>query len=130
MDPSTLVLQAVGGFTIGSLIGYATRKATKILLLAVGFMLLPIFVLWQLGVLYVNWDQLNMLAGEVVNWITSNATTASTSLVSAGTFGLSTTFGFLFGLSGGFKHNIIPINIVKQYRFVRRKNTEEKDWWI
>ena len=35
MDPSVLAAQAVGGFTVGALVGYAIRKVTKWILIGI-----------------------------------------------------------------------------------------------
>jgi len=123
MDPSTLALQAVGGFVIGGLVGYAIRKVAKWLLVAVGFMLLPVFGLWYLGVLHVNWEGLNDLAGKIIGWLGMNLSDMSSAMLSTGAFGISGMIGFLFGFSGGFKHSIFP---EAPKRFVKRKNRTEK----
>ena len=121
MDPSTLALQAVGGFTVGALIGYALRKATKWLLLAIGFMLLPVFGLWYLGVLSVDWSAVNELVGRFVEWLGINLSNMSLALASAGAFGISGLLGFFFGISGGFKQTVVP-SPTKHFRFVKRKS--------
>jgi len=125
LDPSTFALQAVGGFTVGALIGYALRKATKWLLLAVGFMLLPVFGLWYVGVLNVNWEGINTLVGRLVEWLGINLSSMSLALASAGTFGISGILGFFFGISGGFRHNIFPVEASTE-RFVKRKKGEKQ----
>jgi len=120
MDPTTLVLQTAGGFVAGGLIGYAIRKITKWVLVGMGLMLLPIAGLWQCGVINVNWEGLNELIGRIVYWLGINLTDMGSTLVSAGAFGISGLLGFLFGISGGFKHSMYPIECKR--RFVRRKN--------
>lgn len=124
MDPSALALQAVGGFTVGALIGYALRKATRFLLLAVGFMLLPIFGLWYAGVLNVNWEGVNALVGRLMEWIGVNLSSISLAVAGAGAFGISGLLGFFFGISGGFRHSIFP-EPARQFRFVKRKTHVE-----
>ena len=119
MDPSALALQAVGGFTVGALIGYALRKVTKWLLLAIGFLLLPIFGLWYMGAISVDWAGINALIGRLMEWIGVNLSNATTALASAGTFGVSTLLGFLFGVTAGFRHTVADIAYRKRY--VRRK---------
>jgi len=125
MDPSTLALQAVGGFTVGALIGYALRKATKWLLLAIGFMLLPVFGLWYAGVLDVNWEGVNALMGRLTEWLGVNISNMSLAITSAGAFGISGLLGFFFGISGGFRHTIFP-EPMRQFRFVKRKSRIEE----
>jgi len=120
MDPSIIALQAVGGFTVGALLGYALRKATKLILLAIGFMLLPIFGLWQLGVLDVNWEGVNEVVARFVQWLGMNLSDASLTLASTGVLGMSGLFGFFFGLTGGFRHTIFPVP-KRNYRYVKRK---------
>ncbi|MHC1627555.1 MAG: FUN14 domain-containing protein [Candidatus Nezhaarchaeales archaeon] len=121
MDPSTLALQAVGGFVVGSLIGYAVRKLAKWTLLAIGFMLLPIFGLWQIGVLDVNWEGLNAAIARFVEWLGVNISDMSLAIASTGVLGASGLFGFVFGLTGGFRHTIFP-EPMRQFRFVKRKS--------
>jgi len=120
MEVSTLALQAAGGFLVGGLIGYAIRKAAKWFLTAVGFMLLPVFGLWYLGVLDVNWEGLYSLVGRVVEWLGMNLSDISLTLASAGAFGISGVLGFLFGVSGGLRHSILPVEASTR-RFVKKK---------
>lgn len=123
MDPSVLALQAVGGFTVGALIGYALRKITKWALLAVGFMLLPIFGLWYVGVLNVNWEGVNTLVGRLMEWLGVNLSSMSLALASAGAFGVSGLLGFFFGVSGGFRHAIFPVAPTTR-KYVKRKEEQ------
>jgi len=120
MEPSVLAIQAVGGFTVGALIGYAMRKLAKWVLVALGFLLLPIFGLWQAGVLNVNWQRINMLVGEFMQQLGVNIANAAEAIASAGAFGVGGLFGFVFGFSGGFglKQNVYPVSRTK---FVKRK---------
>jgi len=120
MDPSTLALQAVGGFVVGGLIGYAIRKATKWVLVAIGFMLLPVFGLWYLGVLNVNWEGVNELVGRLVKWLGLNLSNMSLALASAGAFGVSSLLGFFFGVTGGFRHSVFPVEPTTK-KFVKRR---------
>jgi len=124
MDPTLLAVQAVGGFTIGALVGYAVRKATKWLLLLVGFMLMPVVGLWYLGVLDVNWEGLNALLAEFMQWLGVNLSDVTLSIASAGAFGLSSAIGFIFGITGGFAHNVFPVE--RTTRFVKRKKEEDE----
>ena len=125
-DPGILAIQAVGGFTAGALIGYALRKLTKWVLVALGFLLLPVFALWQAGVLDVNWDRVNMALGEFMQWLGVNIANATEAIASAGALGVSGLFGFVFGLSGGFglKQNVFSVSRCK---FVRRKGVRDGD---
>lgn len=120
VDASVLAVQAVGGFTVGALIGYAFRKLTKWIFIGLGFLLLPIFCFWQMGVLDVDWERVNMLVGEFMQWLGVNIANATEVLASAGAFGVSGLFGFVFGFSGGFglRHNIFSVS---RYRFVKKR---------
>lgn len=124
IDPATLALQTVGGFMVGGLIGYALRKAAKWFLLLLGFMLLPIFGLWYLGLLYVNWAGVNALVAKIISWLGVNLSNMGLAIASMGMLGLGTLFGFFFGLTGGFRQSILEVfederENVK--RFVKRK---------
>jgi len=121
VDVSVLALQAVGGFTVGALIGYVVKKLARWALIAVGFMLLPIFVLWYVGVLYVNWGYVNELVGRFATWLGVTTSDMMSSLASMGLFGFSTVFGFVFGLTSGFKDTVLPVDNSNAYKFVRRK---------
>ncbi|RLF08532.1 MAG: hypothetical protein DRJ60_00275 [Thermoprotei archaeon] len=126
MDASTLALQAVGGFVAGGLIGYAIRKAAKWILVATGFMLLPVFGLWHLGLVSVNWEGVNELVGKFVGWLGMNLSDMSLVLASAGAFGVSGLLGFFFGISGGFRHSIFPVP-TRHFRFVKRKSRSAEE---
>lgn len=118
VEPTTLALQVTGGFITGALIGYALRKAAKLVLIAVAFMLLPVFVLWYLGVLNVNWTAVEQLVGSFAAWLGTNISDMTLTLANTGAFGLSTIIGFVFGVAG-FRHTIFP-PVQRKYRFVRR----------
>lgn len=120
MDPSTLALQAVGGFTVGALIGYALRKAAKWALVAIGFMLLPIFGLWYADVLDVDWEGVNGLVGRFVEWLGMNLSDMSLAIASAGALGVSGLLGFFFGVTGGFRHIVFPVEPATK-KYVKRK---------
>jgi len=119
VDVSVMVIQVVGGFTLGAIIGYALRVLGKIVLLAIGLALLPLVILWHFGVLYVDWAALNRLVGEFVLWLSGGIKSIEEGLAGAGVFGLSTTVGFVFGLFSGFRHSAL---YEREYRFVKRKN--------
>jgi len=122
MDPTILALQATGGFVVGSLIGYAIRKAAKLALVAIGFTLLPVFGLWSLGVLNVNWAKVNELAGTAITWLGVNLSNMSLALASTGALGISGILGFFFGATGGLTHTIFPETGSSPRRYVKRKN--------
>lgn len=117
MDPSILAVQAVGGFTVGAIIGYALRKVTKWILIGIGILLLPMVALWHFGIISVDWDALNQAVGNFVNWIGVNLSDASSALTSAGALGVSGLVGLAFGVSGGFRGTVFPV----EKRFIRRK---------
>jgi uncharacterized membrane protein (Fun14 family) len=125
LDPQTLALQAVGGFTIGAVIGYAARKLAKVLLLAIGVMLLPLALLWQAGVLYVNWSALNEVVGRVVMWVAGSVKSLEDALASAGVFGASALIGFFFGVASPALHSA-AYKPSEHYRFVKRKVRESE----
>jgi len=122
-DPTILAVQAVGGFSVGALIGYAMRKLAKWALIGLGFILLPIFCMWQAGILNVNWQKVNIVVGEFMRWLGVNIANATEAIASAGAFGVGGLFGFVFGFSGGFglKQNIFSVS---RTRFVKRKGVQ------
>ena len=124
MDASIIVLQVIGGFTLGAVIGYILRTLGKIALIAIGLSLLPVVILWHLGVLYVDWNALNRLVGEFAMWISGQVKSIEEGLASMGVFGLSCAAGFIFGLVAGFGHSITRCSgtrFVMAKRFVREK---------
>lgn len=124
MDPQVLALQAVGGFTVGAILGYASRKLAKVLILAVGIALLPIALLWYAGVLYVNWSALNELVGRGVTWFLGAVKGFEDALASASVFGVSSVIGFLFGLASPALYSVYKPS--EFYRFVKRKVGESE----
>jgi uncharacterized membrane protein (Fun14 family) len=125
VDPQTLALQAVGGFTIGAILGYVARKLAKVLIFAVGLALLPIALLWYAGVLYVNWPALNEHVGRFVTWLLGVAKGFEDALASASVFGVSTAIGFLFGLVSPALHSA-AYKPSEYYKFVKRKVRESE----
>jgi len=125
LEPQTLALQAVGGFTIGAVLGYVARKLAKVLIFAVGLALLPIALLWYAGVLYVNWASLNELVGRFVTWLLGAAKGFEDALASASVFGASSAVGFLFGLASPALHSV-AYKPSEYYRFVKRKVGESE----
>jgi uncharacterized membrane protein (Fun14 family) len=123
VDPQVLALQAIGGFTIGAVIGYAVRKLAKVFIFAVGLALLPIALLWYAGVLYVNWSALNVLVGRGVTWFLGAVKGFEDALASASVFGVSTVIGFLFGLATPALHSVYKPS---EYKFVKRKVGESE----
>ena len=124
MDLQILALQAVGGFTIGAVLGYVTRKLAKVFIFAIGLALLPIALLWYAGVLYVNWAVLNELVGRIVTWFLGAVKGFEDALASASVFGVSTVIGFLFGLAAPALHSVYKPS--EYYRFVKRKVRESE----
>jgi uncharacterized membrane protein (Fun14 family) len=124
MDPQVLALQAVGGFTLGAILGYAARKLAKALILAIGLALLPIALLWYAGVLYVNWSALNELVGGFVTWLLGTVKGFEDAIASASVFGVSSVIGFLFGLAAPALHSVYKPS--ELYRFVKRKVRESE----
>jgi uncharacterized membrane protein (Fun14 family) len=124
MDPQVLALQAVGGFTLGAILGYTARKLAKALILAIGIALLPIALLWYAGVLYVNWAALNELIGKFVAWLLGTVKGFEDAIASASVFGVSSVIGFLFGLAAPALHTVYKPS--EFYRFVKRKVRESE----
>jgi uncharacterized membrane protein (Fun14 family) len=124
VDASIVVLQVIGGFTLGAIIGYILRTLGKIALVAIGLSLLPVVILWHLGVLYVDWNALNRLVGEFAMWISGQVKSIEEGLAGMGVFGLSCAAGFIFGLVAGFGHIITQhssTRFIRVKRFVREK---------
>jgi uncharacterized membrane protein (Fun14 family) len=121
VDLQIVALQAVGGFTVGALVGYVCRKLGKYVLLGLGLLLLPLVVFWQMGVFQVNWAMVNEMVGRFVTWLAGNVRSMSDALASAGVFGLSSLVGFLFGLASPGMHSCEPSFTSNEMRFVKRK---------
>jgi len=121
VDLQIVALQAVGGFTVGALVGYVCRKLGKYVLLGLGLLLLPLVVFWQMGVFQVNWAMVNEMVGRFVTWLAGNVQSMSDALASAGVFGLSSLVGFLFGLASPGMHSCEPSFTSNEMRFVKRK---------
>ena len=119
MDVSVLAVQAAGGFLTGAIIGYALRKVGKLLLIFIGVLLLPIFGLWSVGVIAVNWDAVNLWIGKLAEYLGIVLTDAVTALSSASAFGVAMVFGFLTGFSSFFRHVFIAPERPK--KFVQKK---------
>ena len=137
MDLQVVAIQAVGGFTVGALVGYVSRKLGKYLLLGLGLLILPLVVFWQMGVFQVNWAMVNEMVGRFVTWIAGNVQSLSDALASAGVFGISSLVGFFFGLASPGMHSCEPT--FNEMRFVKRKGfvvraaradgEDEEEWW-
>jgi uncharacterized membrane protein (Fun14 family) len=123
LDPQVLALQAVGGFTLGAILGYTARKLAKALILAIGIALLPIALLWYAGVLYVNWAALNELIGRFVAWLLGTVKGFEDAIASASVFGISSVIGFLFGLAAPALHTVYKPS---EYKFIKRKVRESE----
>jgi len=121
VDLQVVAIQAVGGFTVGALVGYVCRKLGKYLLLGLGLLILPLVVFWQMGVFQVNWAMVNEAVGRFVTWIAGNVQSMSDALASAGVFGLSSLVGFFFGLASPGMHSCEPSFTFNEMRFVKRK---------
>jgi len=122
VDLQVVALQAIGGFTVGALVGYVSRKLGKYLLLGLGLLILPLVVFWQMGVFQVNWAMVNEVVGRFVTWIAGNVQSLSDALASAGVFGLSSLVGFFFGLASPGMHSCEPaFDAFDEMRFVKRK---------
>ncbi len=120
MNASIVILQVIGGFTLGAIIGHILRFLGKILIIALGLALLPLVLLWYMGILYVNWGVLSEIVGKVVLGISGSIQNIEESLTSVGVFGLSTMVGFIFGLFSPRLH----IALREEYKFIKRKNNE------
>jgi len=116
VELTTLALQAAGGFVTGALIGYALRKAIKVFLTVLGLWLLSIVSLGYLGVVTINWSELNRLVSNIVAWLGIESGNIASFISTTGVFGLTLTVGFFAG--AGFLHSI---ERPKKFVFVRRK---------
>jgi len=123
VDAATLAVQVVGGFTVGALIGYVVKKLAKWALIAVGFALLPVFALWYVGAISVNWDYVNELVGRFATWLGTTVNDVYTAVASMGLFGFSTVFGFFFGVTSGFRDTVLPALRQSSLKYVRRKRS-------
>jgi len=121
VDLQVVALQAIGGFTVGALVGYVCRKLGKYVLLGLGLLLLPLVVFWQMGVFQVNWAMVNEAVGRFVAWLAGNVQSLSDALASAGVFGISSLVGFLFGLASPGMHSCEPSFTSNEMRFVKRR---------
>lgn len=119
MDATILVLQATGGFLLGGILGYTLRKAAQLLLVAAGLALLPVFALWSLGVLSVNWTAVEELLGRLASWLGVNLSNTASILASTGVLGISGLLGFFFGISGGIHSCEQPPH--RKHEYVKKK---------
>ena len=101
MDITTLVAtEAVGGFTVGALIGYATKAILKITAIGLGFFLLILLWLSSNGLIMVNWAAIQTWLSNVLTNLFGQNLSGTFSLGVLGTAGVG---GFFYGLG---KHEI------------------------
>jgi len=101
MDITTLVAtEAVGGFTVGALIGYATKAILKITAIGLGFFLLILLWLSSSGLIIVNWPAIQTWLSNVLTNLFGQNLSGTFSLGVLGTAGVG---GFFYGLG---KHEI------------------------
>jgi len=111
-DPVGFAVLGVGGFTLGFLVGKALKLLAKIAMYVAGLYIASLTVLASMGVIVVNWDALESLAVNTVEFLVS--VTQSDVVTSTGTFGVS---GFLGAIYGALKGEARP---AQNYRFFRR----------
>ncbi|RLG23146.1 hypothetical protein DRN85_09885 [Methanosarcinales archaeon] len=116
MTLTTLAIQAAGGFVTGALIGYALRRAIKVFLSILGIWLLSIVSLGTIGIITINWAELNELVSNIIAWLGIESGNIASFISTAGVFGLTLTVGFFAG--AGFLHSVENI---KKFKFVKRK---------
>ena len=114
MDPLT---SAVGGYTLGLLIGYAARKVASWILTIIGIFLLVLYVLYSMGVIMVNWSALGDLVASIVSTISSWFMNLTRDAVAGTTFGLAMIAGFATGFF--IRAEVVPPS--EERRFVRRR---------
>jgi len=117
-DVATLALQAAGGFVTGALVGYALRKAAKVFLTVVGVWLLSIVSLAYVGVVTVNWAELERLVASIVSWLGVETGNIASFVSTAGVFGVTLAAGLFAGM--GLLHSVEEPRR-EERRFVRRK---------
>jgi uncharacterized membrane protein (Fun14 family) len=101
MDITTLVAtEAVGGFTVGALIGYATKAILKITAIGLGFFLLILLWLSSNGLIIVNWSAIQTWLSNLLTNLFGQNLSGTFSLGVLGTAGVG---GFFYGLG---KHEI------------------------
>jgi uncharacterized membrane protein (Fun14 family) len=101
MDITTLVAtEAVGGFTVGALIGYATKAILKITAIGLGFFLLILLWLSSNGLIIVNWPAIQTWLSNLLTNLFGQNLSGTFSLGVLGTAGVG---GFFYGLG---KHEI------------------------
>jgi|ECHhosMinimDraft_1075155.scaffolds.fasta_scaffold02572_2 uncharacterized membrane protein (Fun14 family) len=101
MDITTLVAtEAVGGFTVGALIGYATKAILKITAIGLGFFLLILLWLSSSGLIIVNWPAIQTWLSNLLTNLFGQNLSGTFSLGVLGTAGVG---GFFYGLG---KHEI------------------------
>jgi uncharacterized membrane protein (Fun14 family) len=111
MDVTTLVVtEAIGGFSVGALIGYASKVVLKITAIGLGFFFLILLWLSSNNLVIVNWPAIQAwLANTLTNLFGQNLS-GSLSLGVLGTAGVG---GFFYGLG---KHEVL---MQSRYRFNR-----------
>ena len=101
MDITTIVAtEAVGGFTVGALIGYATKAILKITAIGLGFFLLILLWLSSSGLIIVNWPAIQTWLSNLLTNLFGQNLSGTFSLGVLGTAGVG---GFFYGLG---KHEI------------------------
>lgn len=101
MDITTLVAaEAVGGFTVGALIGYATKAILKITAIGLGFFFLILLWLSSNGLIIVNWPAIQTWLSNLLTNLFGQNLSGTFSLGVLGTAGVG---GFFYGLG---KHEI------------------------
>jgi uncharacterized membrane protein (Fun14 family) len=101
MDITTLVAaEAVGGFTVGALIGYATKAILKITAIGLGFFFLILLWLSSNGLIIVNWSAIQTWLSNLLTNMFGQNLSGTFSLGVLGTAGVG---GFFYGLG---KHEI------------------------
>ncbi|MFP3045636.1 MAG: FUN14 domain-containing protein [Thermocladium sp.] len=101
MDITTLVAtEAVGGFAVGALIGYATKAILKITAIGLGFFFLILLWLSSSGLIIVNWPAIQTWLSNLLTNLFGQNLSGTFSLGVLGTAGVG---GFFYGLG---KHEI------------------------
>ena len=111
-DPLGFITLGVGGFTAGFLIGKALRLVARIGMYVIGLYLASLIVLASMGVIVINWDAMQNLIMNAVNFAVK--ITKSDVVASTGALGATMFLGMIYGAMKG------EIGTRPKYRFFRR----------
>ena len=94
-----IAVSASGGFIIGLLIGYALKKALKVMAVIVGLFLLGLILMNYYGLITIDYTKLEELVKQIVSYISQE----SEKFTNWATVNISFAGSILAGLILGFK---------------------------